>query len=324
MKHEDEKVLKRARRTLELEAKAVSGLVGRLGRNFLKAVGMIFDCHGRVVLTGVGKSGLIAKKVAATLSSTGTPAIFVHSAEAAHGDLGAITPEDVVVALSHSGEVEEVRQLLPNLKRVGVPIIAITGSSRSTLAQASDVALLTGPLREACPLGLAPTTSAIACLALGDALAMALLEKRGFREEDFARLHPGGKLGKKWLRITDLMHRGDSLPLVDGKMNLLEAVFVMSSKKLGVAIVLDGRKRHRGIITDGDLRRMIEKRVDFQKTASRDVMTKDPAVITEDEFAVQALRLMESRAITSLLVTDGRGRLKGLVHMHDLLKAGIV
>jgi arabinose-5-phosphate isomerase len=321
---DNDKILKRARRTLELEAKAVEGMVPRLGKNFLKAVSLIYDCRGRTVLTGVGKSGLVAKKIAATLSSTGTPAIFVHSAEAAHGDLGAITPVDVVVAVSSSGETPEIRQLIPTLKKVGVKIIAITCSRTSHLAKVSDVPLLIGRIREACPLGLAPTTSAVASMALGDALATALLEKRGFREEDFARLHPGGSLGKKWLRVGDLMHRGEELPAVKGATPLLEAVYVMSSKKLGVAAVVDGRGKLKGIITDGDLRRMIEKGVDFSRTPVREVMHADPWCVGERELGVQALRMMESKAITSLTVTDGRGRLVGLIHMHDLLRAGIV
>jgi arabinose-5-phosphate isomerase len=319
----DEKILKRARRTLELEAKAIEGMISRLGKSFLKAVSLLYDCRGRAVLTGVGKSGLVAKKIAATLSSTGTPAIFVHSAEAAHGDLGAITPVDVVVAVSSSGETDEIRQLIPTLQKVGVKIIAITCSRASYLAGVSDVSLLIGRIREACPLGLAPTTSAVASMALGDALATALLEKRGFREEDFARLHPGGNLGKKWLRVGELMHRGDDLPVVKGTTPLLEAVYVMSSKKLGVAAVVDGRGRLKGLITDGDLRRMIEKEVDFTGTAAKDVMAVNPLCVEEEEMGVQALRLMESRSITSLTVTDGRGRLVGLIHMHDLLRAGI-
>jgi arabinose-5-phosphate isomerase len=319
----DEKILKRARRTLELEAKAIEGMIPRLGKSFLKAVSLLYDCRGRAVLTGVGKSGLVAKKIAATLSSTGTPAIFVHSSEAAHGDLGAITPVDVVVAVSSSGETDEIRQLIPTLKKVGVKIVAITCARASYLAGVSDVSLLIGRIREACPLGLAPTTSAVASMALGDALATALLEKRGFGEEDFARLHPGGNLGKKWLRVEELMHRGDDLPVVKGATPLLEAVYVMSSKKLGVAAVIDGRGRLKGIVTDGDLRRMIEKGVDFTGTAVKDVMAVDPSCVAEEELGVQALRLMESRSITCLTVTDSRGRLVGLIHMHDLLRAGI-
>jgi arabinose-5-phosphate isomerase len=323
VKGHEKKIIKRARRTLELEARAIEGLIPRLGGSFLKAVELLHDCRGKVVLTGVGKSGLVAKKIAATLSSTGTPALFVHSAEAAHGDLGAITPEDVVLAVSTSGETEEIKQLIPSLGKVGVKIIALTRKRTSSLAAVSDVALLTGRIKEACPLGLAPTTSAIASMALGDALATALLERRGFGEEDFARLHPGGALGKKWLRVDELMHRGDELPLVKKNTPLFEAVCVMSSKKLGVAGVVDGRGRLKGIITDGDLRRMIETRIDFASTPVQEVMTPDPQCIGERELGVQALRLMESRTITSLMVTSPGGRLVGLIHMHDLLRAGI-
>lgn len=324
MRRDEGKIIGRARRTLELEAKAIEGMIPRLGGNFLKAVALLYDCRGRVVLTGVGKSGLIAKKIAATFSSTGTPAIFVHAAEAAHGDLGAITPGDVVLALSSSGETDEIKQLIPNLRKVGVRIIAVTRSGQSALARASDVSLLIGRIREACPLGLAPTTSSIASMALGDALATALLEKRGFCEEDFARLHPGGNLGKKWLRVGELMHRGGDLPVVKGRTTLLQAVYVMSSKKLGVTAVVDGRERLRGVITDGDLRRMIEKGVDFESTPVEKIMTRDPLCIGEDELGVQALRLMETRAVTSLMVTSGGEKLTGLIHLHDLLRAGIV
>ena len=298
-------------------------MIRRLGREFLRAVTLLYECRGKVVCTGVGKSGLIAKKIAATLSSTGTPAVFVHAAEAAHGDLGVITPEDVVVAVSNSGETEEIKHLIPTLRAVGVRIVAITAVKRSSLGVVSDAALLTGRVREACPLGLAPTTSAMASQAMGDALATALLEKRGFREEDFARLHPGGKLGKKWLRVGQLMHRGGALPAVGREMTLLEAVYVMSAGKLGVTAVVDSGGRLEGIVTDGDLRRMIERGVDFRTTAIGEVMSRSPWCIGEGELGVQALRFMEEKAITSLAVVDPEGRLQGLVHMHDLLRAGI-
>lgn len=323
MKREERKIISRARKTLELEARAIEGMMPRLGRKFLEAVALIYDCRGKIVLTGVGKSGLIAKKIAATFSSTGTPAIFVHASEAAHGDLGAISPGDVVLALSGSGETEEIKQLIPTLRKVGVKIVAITRKGTSTLAMVSDVALLIGRVREACPLGLAPTTSSIASLALGDALATALLERRGFGEEDFARLHPGGSLGKKWLRVGELMHRGEDLPAVTGDTPLLEAVCVMSSKKVGVTAVVDSRGRLKGVVTDGDLRRMIESRIDFPGTPVQAVMTVDPKCIGQEDLAVSALRLMEEKAITSLMVTAGGGELIGLIHMHDLLRAGI-
>lgn len=319
----DARVLARARRTLEMEADAIRRLAPRLGREFLAAVRLIAECRGKVVLTGVGKSGLIAKKIAATLSSTGTPAVFLHAAEGAHGDLGLVTPGDVVLAVSSSGESDEILRLLPNLRQLGAELVALTRVRGSRLAAASAVVLLTGRAREACPLGLAPTTSSTAALALGDALAMALLERRGFGEEDFARLHPGGALGARWLRVADLMHRGTELPLVRAATPLLRAIYVMSTKKLGVAAVVDGRRRLLGVVTDGDLRRMIERGVDFPGTPVGDVMTRAPATIAEREFAVQALRQMESRAITALPVTDPQGRVRGLVHLHDLLRAGL-
>jgi len=319
----DARVLARARRTLEMEAEAIRRLAPRLGREFLAAVRLISECRGKIVLTGVGKSGLIAKKIASTLASTGTPAVFLHAAEGAHGDLGVVTPGDVVCAVSSSGETEEILRLLPTLRRMGTAVVSLTSARDSRLATASSVVLLTGRAREACPLGLAPTTSSTAALALGDALAMALLERRGFREEDFARLHPGGKLGARWLRVSDLMHRGADLPLVREKTPLLRAIYVMSSRKLGIAAVVDSRRRLAGVVTDGDLRRMIERGVDFAGSLVGEVMTRTPVTIDEQEFGVQALRLMESRSITALAVTDAAGRLRGLVHLHDLLKAGI-
>jgi len=319
----DARVLARARRTLEMEADAIRRLAPRLGREFLAAVRLIAECRGKVVLTGVGKSGLIAKKIAATFSSTGTPAVFLHAAEGAHGDLGVVTPGDVVLAVSSSGETGEILRLLTPLRQLGAELVALTRVRDSRLAAASTVVLLTGRAREACPLGLAPTTSSTAALALGDALAMALLERRGFGEEDFARLHPGGALGARWLRVVDLMHRGAALPLVRPETPLLRAIYVMSSKKLGVAAVVDGRRRLLGVVTDGDLRRMIERGVDFGATAVGEVMTRTPVTVAEEEYGVQAVRLMEARAITTLPVTDPRGRVRGLVHLHDLLRAGI-
>jgi arabinose-5-phosphate isomerase len=316
-------VLARARRTLEMEADAIRRLAPRLGKEFLAAVRLIAECRGKVVVTGVGKSGLIAKKVAATLSSTGTPAVFLHAAEGAHGDLGIVTPGDVVLAVSSSGETGEILRLLPTLRQLGAELIALTRVRGSRLAAASTVALLTGRSREACPLGLAPTTSSTAALALGDALAMALLERRGFGEEDFARLHPGGALGARWLRVSDVMHRGGELPLVREDTPLMRAIYVMSTRKLGVAAVVDGGRRLLGVVTDGDLRRMIERGVDFGGTGVGEVMTRTPVTVTEQEYAVQALRLMEARAITALPVTDQRGRVRGLVHLHDLLRAGV-
>lgn len=323
MKAGDARVLARARQTLEMEADAIRRLAPRLGRDFLAAVRLLSECRAKVVLTGVGKSGLIAKKIAATLASTGTPAVFLHAAEGAHGDLGVVTPGDVVLAVSTSGETEEILRLLPSLRQIGAAVVSLTSLRDSRLAKASTVVLLTGRAREACPLGLAPTTSSTAALALGDALAMALLEHRGFREEDFARLHPGGKLGTRWLRVSDLMHHGADLPLVREKTPLLRAIYTMSSRKLGIAAVVDGRRRLAGVVTDGDLRRMIERGIDFAAAQAGEVMTRSPVTIGEQEYGVQALRLMEARSITALAVTDDAGRLKGLLHLHDLLRAGI-
>jgi arabinose-5-phosphate isomerase len=318
----DSRVLARARETLLIEAEAIRRLAPRLGREFLAAVRLLAACRGKAVLTGVGKSGLVAKKIAATLASTGTPAVFLHAAEAAHGDLGVLTPEDVLVAVSSSGETEEVLRLLPAVRRLGVRVVAITRERETRLGGASTVVLATGKAREACPLGLAPTTSSTAALALGDALAMALLERRGFGEEDFARLHPGGKLGAKWLRVRELMHR-DELPLVREATPLLEATCVMSAGKLGVAAVVDARRHVRGVVTDGDLRRAIERGVDFAGTRVGAVMTRAPVCVGEEEYGVAALRVMEERSITSLLVAAAGGRLRGIVHLHDLLRAGL-
>jgi arabinose-5-phosphate isomerase len=319
----DARVLARARQTLEMEAEAIRRLAPRLGKDFLAAVRLLAECRGKVVLTGVGKSGLIAKKIAATLASTGTSSVFLHAAEGAHGDLGVVTPGDVVLAVSTSGETEEIMRLLPSLRQIGTAVVSLTSRRDSRLAKASTVVLVTGRAREACPLGLAPTTSSTVALALGDALAMALLEHRGFSEEDFARLHPGGKLGTRWLRVLDLMHHGDDLPLAREKTPLLRAVYIMSSRKLGIAAVVDARRRLAGVVTDGDLRRMIERGIDFSTAQAGEVMTRNPVTIDEQEYGVQALRLMESRSITALAVTDTAGRLKGLLHLHDLLKAGI-
>jgi len=319
----DARVLARARQTLEIEAEAIRRLAPRLGKDFLAAVRLLSECRGKVVLSGVGKSGLIAKKIAATLASTGTPSVFLHATEGAHGDLGVVTPGDVVLAVSASGETDEILRLLPALRQIGTAVVSLTSLRGSRLAKASTVVLVTGRAREACPLGLAPTTSSTVALALGDALAMALLEHRGFSEEDFARLHPGGKLGTRWLRVGDLMHHGAELPLVREKTPLLEAVYIMSSRKMGIAAVVDGRRRLAGIVTDGDLRRMIERGIDFSTTQTGEVMTRNPVTIGEKEYGVQSLRLMESRSITALAVTDDAGRLRGLIHLHDLLKAGI-
>ncbi len=306
-----------ARNVLRIEAEAILGLVDRLGDPFQAAVRLLFDCRGRVVLTGMGKSGIICRKIAATLSSTGTPSFFLHPAEAIHGDLGVLQAEDVLVALSYSGETEELLRLLETVKRVGATLIAMTGFARSTLAQASDVVLDCRVNEEACPLNLAPTASTTAALALGDALAMALLVRKGFRQEDFAHLHPGGKLGKRLMRVEQLMHAGDELPVVGLETAMRDVIYEMSRKGKGMTCVLEADRRLAGIITDGDLRRhMVDPRV-LERTAVA-VMTRNPVTIGRAVLAVEALNLMEQRKITALVVVDADRRVEGVVHLHDL------
>ena len=274
----------------------------------------------------MGKSGLVGKKIAATLASTGTPAFFLHPAEAIHGDIGMVTAEDVIIAISNSGETEELVGLIPFLKRFNVSLISMTGNSNSTISKAADVTLDVSVKEEACPLGIVPTASTTAALAMGDALAVALLIKRGYNEEDFAFFHPGGSLGKKlFIKVKDLMHTGDALPLVSPDKSMTKAVMEISSKRLGVAIVVDSDKRIIGVITDGDLRRGIEKwgKAVFDMKAG-EVMTKNPKTISEDELAAKALSIMESKSITSLAVPDSDGKAKGIIHLHDILRKGIV
>ncbi len=311
--------LETARKVLEIEAKALGELVGRLDRRFLKAVDLLYACRGRVVVTGMGKSGLIGEKISATFSSTGTPSFFLHPAEALHGDLGRLVRNDVLVALSYSGETEELLRLLDTVKRLAVPLIALTGSPSSTLAQASDVVIDVGIRQEACPLGLAPTASTTAMLAMGDALAMALLEKRGFNEEDYAALHPGGGLGVKLRRVENVMHTGDQVPRVGPETKMPDVIYEMSKKGLGHTAVVEVSDRLVGVISDGDLRRFLQREATraLSLTAA-DCMTRTPATIGRHELATRALNLMEARKITSLLVVDSSGRLEGVVHIHDL------
>ncbi len=311
---------------IEAEAlrKLADRLAGPMAADFTRSVELLFCCAGRVVVTGMGKSGLIARKIAATLNSTGTPSLFMHPVEALHGDLGMIVRGDVVLALSASGETEEILHLLATIKRLQVPLIAMTcdeseGSTKkpSTLAEAADIALDCSIDQEACSLGLAPTASTTTMLALGDALAMALAEKRGFKEEDFANLHPGGKLGKKLARVEALMHTGDALPRVSPGTKMPEVIYEMSRKKLGVTAVVDGEKLV-GVISDGDLRRLLEKRgKDALDLTAGECMTRNPRTIGAHEFAASALALMEEKKITSLMVV-GNNRLEGIVHLHDL------
>lgn len=319
-------ILNIAKRVLKIESEAVANLTERLNSDFKRAVEIIFNSKGRVVVTGMGKSGLVGKKIAATLASTGTPAFFLHPAEASHGDLGMVTSDDVIIAISNSGETEELVNLIPFLKRFNVSLISMTGNPESTLSKASDVTLDVSVKEEACPMGIVPTASTTATIAMGDALAVALLIKRGFKEEDFAFFHPGGSLGKKlFIKVKDLMHTGDALPFVSPDISMIKATVEISSKRLGVTIVADSDKRILGIITDGDLRRGIEKwgKAFFDMNAG-EVMTKNPKTISEDELAVKALSIMEKHSITTLVVPDEEGKAIGIIHLHDILKQGIV
>ena len=314
-----------ARKVLKTEGEAVLALSGKLDSGFEKAIDLIFRSRGRVVVTGMGKSGLVGKKIAATLASTGTPAFFLHPAEATHGDLGMVTSDDVIIALSNSGETDELVSLIPFLKRFNVGLICLTGNAGSTLSRVADVNLDISVREEACPLGIIPTASTTAAMAMGDAVAVALLMKRGYKEEDFAFFHPGGSLGKKFfIKVKDVMHSGDALPLVSPETPMTGAVMEISSKRLGVAIVTDTGRKVLGIVTDGDLRRGIEKwgKAVFDMKAG-EVMTGNPKTISEDELAAKALSVMEGHSITALVVPDAEGRAKGLVHLHDILKQGI-
>ncbi len=307
-----------ARKVLQSEANAIANLIDRIGYSFEKAVTVLDSCKGRVVLTGMGKSGIICKKIAATLSSTGIPSLFLHPAEAIHGDLGMIVPGDVLLALSNSGETEELFPLLEWTKRVGVPVISMTGNINSTLARHSDVVLDVSVSEEACPMNLVPTASTTAALAMGDALAMCLMEQRGFQPEDFARLHPGGKIGKKLMKVSDLMRTGEQVPRVTIHTSMKDVIYEMSRKGIGITSVLDEQEHVVGIISDGDLRRNLEKDENLLKKTARDCMTQNPKSIPADELASVALKLMEEKKITSLLVLDSDLRLQGIIHIHDL------
>jgi len=312
-----------ARKVLETEAAAILALVPRLDERFDGAVTLLQQCRGRVILTGMGKSGLICRKIAATFASTGTPAFFLHPAEAIHGDLGVVQREDVVVALSYSGETSEILRLLETIKRLGAKLIAITGVAGSSLAQAADVALDCGVTEEACPLNLVPTASTTAALAMGDALAMTLLVDKGFKQEDFANLHPGGKLGKRLMRVEQLMQGGDSCPIVRIETAMRDVIYEMSRKGLGMTCVLDDGDALVGIITDGDLRRQMERAANVLELRAGDVMTRRPVSIPPATLAVEALNIMEQRKITSIVVVDG-AKLAGVVHLHDLWRTELV
>jgi arabinose-5-phosphate isomerase len=312
-----------ARRVLEAELEAIQGLLEALDENFDRAVEMMVGCRGRVVWTGMGKSGIICHKLAATMRSTGTPALHLHPAEAIHGDLGMVTPDDLVVAVSHSGTTEEILRLVEFLKRQGVALIALTSFPASPLAEAADLHLDLRVRREACPLNLAPTASTTASLALGDALAIAVSVRKGFKEEDFAQLHPGGKLGKKFLRVRDLMHAGDAVPRVSSDTPMKDVIYEMSSKSLGMTTVQDGDGRLLGVITDGDLRRLMEREQNPLGLGAGDVMHAGGVRISSDELATAALRVLEEKRITSLMVTDEDGTVEGVLHLHDLWGVGL-
>ncbi|WP_049621656.1 KpsF/GutQ family sugar-phosphate isomerase [Frateuria defendens] len=319
-------VVRSARTVIAAEAAAIRALEPRIGRDFVEACRAILGCQGRVVVSGMGKSGHIGRKIAATLASTGTPAFFVHPGEASHGDLGMIQPQDVVLAVSYSGETDELLFILPVLKRQGTVLVAMTGNARSSLATQANVHLDVSVAAEACPLGLAPTTSTTACLVMGDALAVSLLEARGFTSEDFARSHPAGSLGRRLLlRISDVMHTGAGIPSIGQGASLAEALVEMTHKHLGMTAVVDAQGRLTGVFTDGDLRRALDDdAVDLRSVAVADLMTHRPKTITADKLAIEAAQLMEKHQIHALLVVDGDHRVVGALNIHDLLRARVV
>jgi arabinose-5-phosphate isomerase len=320
-------IIERAKRVLRIEAEAIQRLEERVNEDFVRSVEMILNCDGKVVVTGVGKSGIIGKKIASTLASTGTPAFFLHPTDGIHGDLGMLDKRDIVLAISNSGETEELSQILPLIKRYGNKLIVLTGRLNSTLANAGDVVLDVSVEDEACPLGLAPTASTTAALAMGDALAVSILEKRGFKKEDFAILHPGGKLGKRLLlKVSDLMHVGEEFPKVYENTLMKESLVEITSKRLGVTAVMDEREQLVGVITDGDLRRALEKYPDLLNRKASQIMTRNPKWIEAEVLAAQAVQKMEEHAITSLFVFNKAGERTpvGIIHLHDLLRAGVV
>ena len=311
-----------ARNVLTIESKAISALASRLDQNFVRSLDMILGCTGRVIVSGIGKSGHIARKIASTMSSTGTPAYFVHPAEASHGDLGLVQPNDLLIALSYSGETSELLNIIPLIKRQGAKLIAITGNAKSTLAVQADVHLDARVEQEACPLNLAPTASTTAALAMGDALAVSLLDARGFSAEDFARSHPGGTLGRRLLtRVSDVMRTGAAVPSVTLQAKLQEALIEITQKRIGMTAIVDGKHRVRGIFTDGDLRRTLESTGDIRSINIESVMTPNPRTIGSSQLAAEAVKLMEDHKVNQLLVVDQRGKLVGALNMHDLFRA---
>jgi arabinose-5-phosphate isomerase len=321
----DSATLQEGKRVLEIEARAVQVLIDRLDERFAQAVDVLYQCKGKVIVSGMGKSGLIGQKIAATLASTGTPSFFLHPAEGVHGDLGMVARRDAMIAISNSGETQEVLQLLPFVKRMNLPVVALTGRPASTLAKISDVMLDISVSEEACPMGLAPTASTTATLAMGDALSLALLRKRGFKQEDFAQFHPGGTLGRRLLvKVKDLMHGGSDVPRIGLHASGSESILEMTAKKLGMTTVLDKAGVLMGIITDGDLRRFIQNGGDFTRVTAAELASRNPKTIGPDELATTAVGLMEQHNITALVVVDREQRLAGVVHLHDLLKHGIV
>ncbi|MBI4240932.1 MAG: KpsF/GutQ family sugar-phosphate isomerase [Candidatus Rokubacteria bacterium] len=317
-------ILKLAERVLRVEAEGILGLTARLDERFLKALEFLRDCRGRVVVTGIGKSGIVGRKVAATLASVGTPALFLHPAEGVHGDIGMVARGDVVLAISNSGETEEILTLLPAIKRLGVPVVVLTGNPNSTLARNGDVVLDVSVAEEACPMNLVPTSSTTAALAMGDALAVALLELRGVAPEDFAVVHPGGSLGRRFLKVEELMHVGEAIPVVREDTPMADAILEMTGKRLGATSVVDGEGRLAGMITDGDLRRALQEDRQMLGKVARHVMSKNPKTIGRTELAAKALEAMEHYAITQLIVVDDRRRPAGIIHLHDILRAKIV
>lgn len=317
--------IQHGKRVLEIEARAIAGLIGRLDHRFTEAVDLLYGCAGKVVVSGMGKSGLIGQKIAATLASTGTPAFFLHPAEGIHGDLGMLARRDTFIGISNSGETEELLKLLPSVKRLNIPVIALTGRVQSTLAKNSEVVLDVSVSEEACPMGLAPTASTTAALAMGDALAISLFQKRGFKEEDFAQFHPGGTLGRRLLlKVRDLMHQGEQIPRVHHQATAREAILEMTSKKLGMTTVIDTDGRCVGVITDGDLRRYLGKGIDLTTATAGELASKNPKTIEPDALAARAVQTMEQYSITSLVVLEGSRQIIGVIHMHDLLKSGVV